>query len=219
MRQQPSTLPRCAIVLNLASAPFAPLHIITSTPRPALTSLHVHFQVQAALAEQPVAWATWLEALLDVNLLRGHDSAAARAICVARMAHVLGEQHVELLLELERLCLGTREKLLEHLATQTAVKASPSSPRSSASDAASGDAAEWIKWWKRARARGAIPPVMATAPDEVLWKHYPPQPVPPGAHQRRAVRTTAAPRPISFDLSLCENSDGLSLVGEAGQTI
>lgn len=113
-------------------------------------------QVEKALAEQPAAWATWLEALLDVKLLQGRDTAAARAVCVARMAHVLGQQHLPLLLELEQLCLGTRSTLLEHLKAQTSAGSADNAAAagSSAGDAAAGDAAEWIKWWKRARIVG-----------------------------------------------------------------
>ena len=113
-------------------------------------------QVEKALAEQPAAWATWLEALLDVQLLQGRDTAAARAVCVARMAHVLGQQHLPLLLELEQLCLGTRSTLLEHLNAQmsSCTADNAAAAGSSAGDAAMGDAAEWIKWWKRARIVG-----------------------------------------------------------------
>ena len=194
--------------------------------------------MEAALSTQQSAWATWLEALLDVRLLQTRDNAAARAICVARMAHVLGAQHAPLLLELEQLCLGTRDTLLEHLASQTSADTANNAVAagSSAGDAIVGDATEWIKWWKRARiasvsdidakrpslndaftsdAASSPPPPL---PGHELWRHYPPQPV-PLSRTAPPPRPPSEPQPATFDLSLCEDTDGISVIGEARQTV
>jgi hypothetical protein len=122
------------------------------------TALAFASKVNAALADRQAAWATWIEGVLDVNLLRGRDTAAARIVCVARMAHVLGAEHAHLLLDLDLLCPGTREGLLEHLATLAMAGATESAngPGSAAAgDVLAGDAQEWMRWWRRAKTRSS----------------------------------------------------------------
>ena len=164
---------------------------------------------------QPAAWATWVEALLDINLLQRRDTAAAWADCVARMAHVLGEQHVQLLLELERLCPGAREIMAAHLAAETANSAKVADSAAGGA-AAAGDATEWVHWWKRAKVPLGGRPAAAPAATAALFGQYPPQPVPPPPPPAPTVR-----RPAIFDLSLCDITEGLSIedADGASQTI
>ena len=122
------------------------------------TALAFASKVNAALTDRPAAWATWIEGVLDVNLLRGRDTTAARVVCVARMAHVLGAEHAHLLLDLDQLCPGTREGLLKHLATLATAGAAESAkgPGSAAAgDVLAGDAQVWMRWWTRGHAAGS----------------------------------------------------------------
>jgi len=108
------------------------------TERMTFTSARAYaIKVEAALAQKPAAWATWLEAVLDVKLLQGGSSAAARAVCITRMAHVLGADHAALLLELDQFGLSTRDTLRTHLAAQAAGRVAGNA---AAAGAAAGDA-------------------------------------------------------------------------------
>jgi hypothetical protein len=108
------------------------------TERMTFTSARAYaIKVEAALAQKPAAWATWLEAVLDVKLLQGGSSATARAVCITRMAHVLGADHAVLLLELDQFGLSTRDTLRTHLAAQAAGRVAGNA---AAAGAAAGDA-------------------------------------------------------------------------------